>query len=162
MYQRGRSSSGRASGSQSESGEFESRRLHLRIRMLFVDRQLFSLISSFSRYFHGFRRREGFFFALWINNSLVIIRDIYNFPIIISDFLFMFWELQRQLSRYPSFDIQLPHYHFVFCMWRCWWWPHCFLKKSKAYSMQGDQLKNPSDYAAIYSTDWDNHLNVLR
>ena len=97
MRQRGRSSSGRASGSQSESGEFESRRLQLKntsfvevFFILSVDRQLFSLISNFSRYFYGFGRREEFFFALEIDNSLVIIREIYNFLVIIFDFMLMF------------------------------------------------------------------------
>ena len=86
MYQRGRSSSGRASGSQSESGEFESRRLHLRIRMLFcrlttllVNLQLFPLFSRVQE-----TRRV----------------------------LFCPWN--RQLSRYHSRYIQLSCYHFLF------------------------------------------------
>ena len=44
--------------------------------------QLFSL----SRYLRGFWRREGFIFVFGIDNFLVILRLIYNFLIIISDF----------------------------------------------------------------------------
>ena len=51
----GRSSSGRASGSQSESGEFESRRL----------------------------QKHWIFTRLSIDNFLVILRLIYNFLVII-------------------------------------------------------------------------------